>query len=156
MAVALWVAFLDGTALGFLDLARVLRKFGGPGDGVEILHTVLHALALSIGGTLLVTLPAAFLIRVGPSSWRRADPRVALHGAWIGANAGLLVLWKRFAAVYEAGGDYGFVPKDILLTAIAAILAGMLLGPALARLWRLVGRALRFPVRRFGPRRVGV
>lgn len=154
--MAFLVALLDGAALGLLDLARVLNKFGGPRDGAEILHLAFYATALGVGGALLVTLPAALLLRFGPAALRPADPWAALHGVWIGANAGLLVLWKRFAAVHESGGDYGFVPGDVLLAVAVAVIAGVLFGPALARIWRLVGRALRFPMRRFGPGRVGV
>ena len=133
-----------------------MSKFGGPGDGAEILRLALYAAGLGVGGALLVTLPAAMVLGFGPSALRRSSPWTALHGAWIGANAGLLVLWKRFAAVHESGGDYGFVPGDILLSVAAAVLAGVIFGPSLARLWRLLGRALRFPLRRFGPGRVGV
>ena len=155
LLVALGVALLDGAALGLIDLARVLQKFRGMGDPSEIPALLAYAWTLSIPVALAVTLPVALVLRTGPARLRRADPWKIQHGAWVGANVLLLIVWKRYAAVTEAGGHYGFSLRDVLFALVLAVLAGMLLGPSLDHFWRLVGGVLPRLLGRVNARRAG-
>jgi arylsulfatase A-like enzyme len=155
-SVALRVALLDGAALGVLDLLRVFRKFGWPADPADLLPLLGYVTGLSVLGAFLLLLPCAVLVHFGPRALRRLDPWTLFHAAWIGTNVLLLFVWKRYAAVVEAGGSYTFPPLDFLVGLLLALLAGILLGPVLARTWRLAGSALRWPFRRARLGRMGV
>ncbi len=152
---ALWVALLDGVALGVLDLLRVFQKFGWPADRADVLPLVGYATALAVLGALLLLIPCAVLLRFGPPALRRLERWTLLHSVWSGANVFLLFVWKRYATVTETGGSYAFPPLELLTGLLLGLLGGALFGPALARLWRLAGSALDGPLRRLRPRRLG-
>jgi arylsulfatase A-like enzyme len=153
--MALWVALLDGVALGVLDLLRVFQKFGWPADRADLLPLLGYAMVLGVVGALLFLIPCAVLLRLGPRALRGLEPWTLLHSVWFGANVFLLFIWKRYATITEIGGSYAFPPLELLAGLLLALLAGVLFGPVLARLWRLAGSALDWPLRRLRPGRLG-
>ncbi len=148
--MAFYVALLDGAAMGALDLLRVTGKFGWYGERSDLILLFGRSAGLGIIGALLFLLPAVLLVRGGPRVIRRADPWPLFHGVWFGANVALLFVWKRYASVHEAGGDYAFSAFDLSLALLLGLLAGVVFGPTLARLWRVLGLAAGWPFRRLG------
>lgn len=148
--MAFYVALLDGAAMGALDLLRVTGKFRWYGESSDLIFLLGRSAGLGIIGALLFLLPSVLLVRGGPRVLRRADPWSLFHGIWFGANVALLFVWKRYASVYEAGGDYAFSAFDLSLAILLGILAGAVFGPTLARLWRTLGLVAGWPFRRLG------